>query len=177
MILLEAALLAILVDTPPAVKPPAPAPSSAIASLTGVELARALKQDIESIAGAGNVDVRLTRDNLYTVRISMATLNPKIGKEVYDRELELRGLFPNLNFDFRYAAPELAHAIKTDIESISGGGTVDVSIDRETLFNVRIAVPSLTSHLYSRIYERALEFYKNFPDLSFDFYLMQKPGA
>lgn len=176
MILLEAALLVILADTPPAVKPPAPAPA-AMSSLSGADLARALKQDIESIAGAGNVDVRLTRDTLYTVRISMPTLSPEIGRKVYTRELELRGLFPSLTFDFRYAAPELARAIKIDLETISGGGTVDVSIDRETLFNVRIAVPSLTSPLYTRIYDRALEFYKDFPDLSFDFYLMQKPGA
>ncbi len=177
MILLEAALLAILIDTPPAVKPPAPPPRGAMASLTGVNLARALRQDLESIAGVGNVDVRLTRDTLYTVRITMPTISPEIGKKIFTRELELRGLFPNLNFDFRYAAPELARAIKIDLETISGGGTVDVSIDRETLFNVRIAVPSLTSHLYTRIYDRALEFYKDFPDLSFDFYLMQKPGA
>jgi hypothetical protein len=177
MMLLEAALLAILIDTPPPVKPPAPSATAAIASLSGVDLARALRQDIESIAGAGNVDVRLTRDTLYTVRITMPAISPEIGRKIYARELELRGLFPNLNFDFRYAAPELARAIKIDLEAISGGGTVDVSIDRETLFNVRIAVPALTSHLYTRIYERALEFYKDFPDLSFDFYLMQKPGA
>lgn len=176
MILLEAALLAILADTPPAVKPPAP-PAAAMASLSGTDLARALRQDLETIAGAGNVDVRLTRDTLYTIRISMPTFNAEISRKIYSRELELRGLFPNLNFDFHFAAPELARAIKTDLETISGGGTVDVSIDRETLFNVRIAVPSLNSHLYSRIYDRALEFYKDFPDLSFDFYVMQKPGA
>jgi hypothetical protein len=175
--LLEAALLAILADTPPAVKPPAPAARSAMASLAGADLARAIRQDIESIAGAGNVDVRLTRDVFYTVRIAMPTFNPDVCKKVYTRELELRGLFPNISLDFRYAAPELARAIKTDIESISGGGTVDVSIDRETLFNVRIAVPALTSGLYSRIYDRALEFYRDLPDLSFDFYVMQKPGA
>src|SRR5579862_8142102 len=104
MILLEAALLAILADTPPAVKPPAP-PTAALSSLSGVDLARALKQDLESIAGAGNVDVRLTRDTLYTVRISMPTLSPEVGRKIYARELDLRGLFPNLNFDFRYAAP------------------------------------------------------------------------
>lgn len=176
MILLEAALLAILADTPPAAKPPAP-PPSALSALSGTDLAQAVKRDIESIAGAGNVDVRLTRDSFYTVRITVPKFNPEVGKKIYARELELRGLFPNLSFDFQYAAPELARAIKTELETISGGGTVDVSIDRETLFNVRIAVPSLTSHLYNQIYDRALEFYKDFPDLSFDFYVMQKPGA
>jgi hypothetical protein len=175
--LLEAALLAILVDTPPAAKPSAPPPPAAIASLAGTDLARAIKQDLESIAGAGNVDVRLTRDVFYTVRITMPTFNPEVCKKVYARELELRGLFPHISLDFHYAAPELARAIKTDLETISGGGTVDVSIDRETLFNVRIAVPALTSHLYSQIYDRALEFYRVLPDLSFDFYVMQKPGV
>jgi len=177
MLILHAALLALLADTPPAVKTPAPPAPPAISALSGVELARAIRQDLESIAGAGNIDVRLDRDAFYTVRIIMPTISPEIGKKIYARELELRGLFPGLGFDFRYAAPELARAIKIDIETISGGGTVDVSIDRETLFNVRIAVPSLTSHLYKQIYDRALEFYKDFPDLSFDFYVMQKPGA
>ena len=67
--------------------------------------------------------------------------------------------------------PELVGAIKSDIESISGRGTVDVSIDSKTLFNVRIAIPGFSSEIYSRVYDRELEFYQAFPDLSFDFYL------
>ncbi len=174
MFLIEAALLAILADTPPVAKPPLPPAQSTFTALGGPELARSIKKDIESIAGPGTVDVRISHETLFLVRIAMPSINPEACAKIRSRELELDGLFPNLSFDFRFAAPELARAIKSDIESISGGGTVDVSVDRDTLFNVRVAVPSLNSHLYAQIYDRALEFYKVFPDLSFDFYLWQK---
>jgi len=174
MLILEAALLAILADTPPAIKPPQPATSQAISALGGPELASFIKKDVESFSGAGTVDVRIDHDTLFVVRISMPRFDPEVCSKIRTREMELDGLFPNLSFDFRFAAPDLARAIKSDLESIAGGGTVDVSVDRETLFNVRIAVPRLNSGLYSRIYNRALEFYKVFPDLSFDFYLWQK---
>ena len=173
MLILEAALLAILADTPPAIKTPPPAPA-AVSAQGGPELARSIKKDIEALAGAGTVDVRIERETLFIVGIAMPSFDPEVCRKIRARELDLDGLFPNLTFEFRFAGPELAHAIKTDIESISGGGTVDVSIDRETLFNVRIAVPTLNSKLYNAIYDRALEFYKVFPDLSFDFYLWQK---
>lgn len=175
MLILEAALLAILADTPPAVKPPEPPPAqSTFTALGGPELARSIRKDLESISGPGTVDVRIEHGTLFTVRIAMPSFNPEACASIRSRELELDGLFPNLSFDFRFAAPDLARAIKSDIESISGGGTVDVSVDRETLFNIRVTVPSLNSRLYSQIYDRALEFYRVFPDLSFDFYLWQK---
>jgi hypothetical protein len=75
------------------------------------------------------------------------------------------------------AGPELAHAIKKDLEAIAGPGTVEVSIDHETLYSVRVAVPSFRADIYNPIYNRALELYKNFPDLSFDFYLRLKSGS
>lgn len=174
MLILEAALLAILADTPPAVKPPQPVTRPALSAIGGPELARQIKKDVESISGPGTVDVRIDHDTMFVIRISMPRFDPEICSKIRTREMEIDGLFPNLNFDFRFAAPELARAIKSDLESISGGGTVDVSIDRDTLFNVRIAVPRLNSTLYSQIYDRALEFYKVFPDLSFDFYLWQR---
>ena len=172
MTILEAVLLAILADTPNApVKPPAPVAGPSIAGLVGPDLARALKKDLEAIAGTGTVDVHIEKETNFYVRISMPNLRPEICAHIYRRELELSGLFPNLYFDFRFAAPELANAIKSDIESISGRGTVDVSIDSGTLFNVRIAIPSFTSKLYTELYDRELELYRVFPDLSFDFYL------
>jgi hypothetical protein len=69
---------------------------------------------------------------------------------------------------------ELAHAIKTDIETISGPGSVDVSIDHETLYNVRVAVPGFRKELWTRIYDRVIELYRLHPDLNFDFYLRPK---
>jgi hypothetical protein len=75
------------------------------------------------------------------------------------------------------AGSELARAIKTDIEAISGPGSVDVSIDHETLYTVRIAVPSFRREIYTPIYDHALELYRQFPDLSFDFYLRLKTAA
>jgi hypothetical protein len=68
----------------------------------------------------------------------------------------------------------LAKAIKTDIEGISGPGSVDISIDHETLFSVRVAVPGFRSELWKRIYDHVVELYKQYPDLSFDFYLRPK---
>ncbi len=177
MTILEAVLLAILADTPNApVKPPAPVAAPSLAGLAGPDLARAIKRDLESIAGTGSVDVRIEKETNFYLRISMPSLRPEACARIYRREMELSGLFPNLNFDFRFAAPELANAIKSDIELISGRGTVDVSIDSGTLFNVRIAIPSFKSKLYGELYDRELELYRVFPDLSFDFYLrLQEP--
>jgi hypothetical protein len=70
--------------------------------------------------------------------------------------------------------PELARAIKTDIEAIAGPGSVDVSIDHETLYTVRVAVPGYRKELYDPIYSHALKLYRDFPELSFDFYLRPK---
>lgn len=69
---------------------------------------------------------------------------------------------------------ELASNIKTDLETIAGPGSVDVSIDHETLFSVRIAVPDLASEICNPIFDRELKLYRLFPDYSFDFYLRAK---
>ncbi len=69
---------------------------------------------------------------------------------------------------------ELARSIKADIESISGPGTVEVSIDHETLFSVRVAVPSFSPEICTQIYDRELKLYRFFTDLNFDFYLRLK---
>lgn len=71
---------------------------------------------------------------------------------------------------------ELAHNIKTDIESISGPGSVDVSVDHETLFSVRVAVTDFASEICNPIFDRELKLYRLFPDYSFDFYLRPKSG-
>src|SRR3569832_197929 len=80
-------------------------------------------------------------------------------------------------FTVALLGPDLARAIKKDLEAISGPGSVEVSVDHETLFSVRIAVPSLRREIYNPIYDRALELYRIYPDLSFDFYLRLKPGS
>jgi hypothetical protein len=84
---------------------------------------------------------------------------------------------PPANRPIAMALPgtELANAIKTEIESLAGPGSVDVSIDHETLYSVRVAVSSSHSELSAPIFDRALELYKLFPDLSFDFYVRVKP--
>ena len=69
---------------------------------------------------------------------------------------------------------QLPRVIKRELESISGPGSVDISVDHETLYSVRIAVPSFRSDIYNPIYDRALELYRLYPDLSFDFYLRLK---
>jgi hypothetical protein len=70
---------------------------------------------------------------------------------------------------------ELVSLIKKDIESISGPNSVDVSIDHDTLFSVRIAVPSFRTEVCNPIYDVELKLYRYFPDLNFDFYLRSKP--
>jgi hypothetical protein len=72
---------------------------------------------------------------------------------------------------------QLPRVIKREIESIAGPGSVDISVDHETLFSARIAVPSFRADIYNPIYDRALELYRLYPDLSFDFYLRLKPRA
>jgi hypothetical protein len=168
------AALTVLLAVPPAtvnVPPPAPKASSAIAALSGHELAGAIKKDLELISGTGTVTVSIESDTHFSVRIAIPGFNSKVCTQIYSRELNLRQLFPDLNFDFYFSGPELARAIQSDIESISGRGTVDVTIDSKTLFNVRIAVPRLSSEIYSKLFDRELEFYRVFPDLNFDFYL------
>jgi hypothetical protein len=175
MLILVAALAVLLAVPGATEKGPSPAAPPSIVTLSGPELARAIKKDLESISGTGTVNVTIERGSLFNVRIAMPGLSSKISAQIYNRELELHQLFPDLNFDFYYDSPELARAIKADLESISGRGTVDVSIDSKTLFNVRIALPAFSSEIYSRIYDREVEFYRDFPDLSFDFYLWAKP--
>jgi hypothetical protein len=166
------AALAVFLAVPGATeKGPSPAPPASIVTFSGPELARAVKTDLETISGVGTVNVTIERGRLFNVRIAIPGLNSKVSSQIYNRELQLQQLFPDLNFDFYYDSPELARAIKADLESISGRGTVDVSIDSKTLFNVRIAVPDYSSEIYSRLYDREIEFYRDFPDLSFDFYL------
>ncbi len=101
----------------------------------------------------------------------MPGISSKICTRIYDREMELQQLFPDLNFDFYFDGSELAHAIKADIESISGRDTVDVSIGDKTLFTVRISIRDFNYEIYNRIFDREQEFYRVFRDLNFDFYV------
>jgi hypothetical protein len=174
MLILTAVLTAILATPPPTVIAPSPTAQPEIAAFRGPELARAIKADLESIAGAGTVSVIVDSETHFSVRIAIPGFSSKICSQIYGREMDFYQLFPDLNFDFYFDGPELARAIKADIESISGHGTVDVSIDSKTLFNVRIAIPALSSEVYSRLFDRELEFYRAFPDLNFDFYLRPK---
>ena len=72
---------------------------------------------------------------------------------------------------------ELIKTIKSDIESISGPGSVDISIDHDTLYSVRVAVPSFSPEICTPIYDRELKLYRYFPELNFDFYLRLKDQA
>jgi len=140
------------------------------------ELLRSVKTDFESISRPGTVEIRPVSEKLFRVRIALADFSPKVCAQIYERELAIAGLFPYLNFDFYFSGPELARAIKREIESISGPGTVDVSVAGETLVTVRISVPGVSNDLYSRIFDRELELYRLFQDLNFDFYLGIRPA-
>jgi hypothetical protein len=176
MMILKAALAAFLAVPGTTVKAPPPKAPPAIVGFRGPELARAVKTDLESISGAGTVNVIVAGETRFSVRIAIPGFNSKICNQIYDRELVFQQLFPDVDFNFYFSGPELARAIKADLESISGRGTVDVSIDSKTLFNVRIAIPGFNSEISSRIFDRELEFYQAFRDLSFDFYLRPAPA-
>jgi copper chaperone CopZ len=174
MLILNAALAALLALQGANLKAPSITAQTAITALGGPALVRTIKTDLEAIAGTGTVSVTMDNKTSFSARIAIPGFSPKICKRIYDREVELRQLYPDLNFDFYFDGPELAKAIKTDIESISGRDTVDVSIDNRTLFSVRIAIPGFRSEIYSQVYDRELEFYDAFRDLNFDFYLRPK---
>jgi hypothetical protein len=176
MLVLKAALAAILVTSVVAQKTPSPTARRDVIGSGVPELARVIKTDLESISGPGTVDVSIDSATLIRVRIAVARFSSEICNPIYDRERELYRLFPALDFDFYFDGPALARAIKTDLETIAGPGTVDVSISNRTLFNVRIGMSSSSSEIYTSIYDRALELYRLFPDLNFDFYLRMKPA-
>jgi hypothetical protein len=175
MLILNAALAAILATHGAAIKAPSLRAQAAVTAFSGPALARTIKADLESISGAGTVNVSTDSKTLFSARIAIPGFSSKICAMIYDRELELRQLYPTLDFDFYFDGPELARALQADLESISGPGTVDVSIDSKTLFSVRIAVPGFSSEIYNQIYDRELEFYRVFRDLNFDFYLRPEP--
>jgi copper chaperone CopZ len=174
MVILVAALAVLFATPPPAVKTPSLTAKPAVVAVSGPELARAVKADLESISGAATVTVNIDSETHFSVRIAIQGFDSKICSQIYDRERDLDQLFPDRNFDFYFDGPGLASAIKADLESISGRGTVDVNIDSKTLFNVRIAVPGYSSEIYSQLFDRELELYRAFRDLSFDFYLRPK---
>jgi len=147
----------------------------AVADSSGPLLARTIKTDLEAIAGTGSVNVSVDGETqLITARVAIPGFNARIYTQIYDRELELRQLFPDLKFDLYFDGPQLAHAIQTELESIAGRGTVDVTVDSKTLFVVRIAMGGASSETYGRIFDRELDLYRIFRDLSFDFYLQPK---
>jgi len=174
MMILQAALAAILAIRGATVKAPSAAAQLAIVDSRGRELARTIKSDLEAISGTGTVNVSVDSGTLFTTGIAIRGFDPKICTRIYDHEMELRQLFPELKFDFYFDGPQLARAIQADLESIAGRGTVDVSADSKTLFTVRIALPGVSSEIYRQIFDRELEFYRAFRDLNFDFYLQPK---
>ncbi len=176
MLILDAVLAVILALPGTPSKPPSPSSGPAAIPLGGPELARAVKAELESIAGTGSVEVTTASEFRFNVRITIRTFNSKICRQIYDREMGLHQLFPDVNFNFYYSAPELTRAIKADLESISGPDTVDISIDSRSLLNVSVAIPGFSSQIYSEIFARELEFYRAFPDLNFDFYI-RPPAA
>ena len=171
MLILDAVLAVILALPGTTSKPPSPASQPAIVPVAGSELARAVKAELESVAGSSTVEVTTESEFRFNVRITIQSFNSKICRQIYDREMGLHQLFPDVNFNFYYSAPELTRAIKADLESISGPDTVNISIDSKSLLNVSVAIRGFSSQIYSEIFARELEFYRAFPDLNFDFYI------
>jgi hypothetical protein len=106
--LLAAILIAMLADNPPvkvpAIVPPTP-PSQPVAQSVAMDwddprVIAAIKSDFESIAGPGSVAVDKTDGKLFNIRIAVPTLSSDFCNPIYDHEIKLFRLFPDLNFDF-----------------------------------------------------------------------------
>jgi hypothetical protein len=104
MLIVQAILLALLADTPPArvpdPVPPAPAAQGFAVDWNDPRVAEVIKSDFELIAGPGSVDVDRTDGKLFSIRIVVPTLSSDFCNPIYDHELKLFRLFPDLNFDF-----------------------------------------------------------------------------
>jgi hypothetical protein len=109
MLALQVILIAMLVDTPPvkapALAPPAPAIQDPAVMAPNIDandprVAAIIKSDFESIAGPGSVAVDRTDGKLFNIRIAVPTLSSDFCNPIYDHELKLFRLFPDLNFDF-----------------------------------------------------------------------------
>src|SRR5882724_12729465 len=61
----------------------------------------------------------------------------------------------------------IAQTIKSDFEAIAGPGSVEVSSANGRLFNVRIAVPTLSVDFCGPIFDREVRLYRLFPDFNF----------
>jgi hypothetical protein len=109
MLIAQAILIALLADKPP-VKVPEPMAPAATAQHVAVDWAAVdwndprivstIKSDFESIAGPGSVAVDKTDGKLFSIRIAVPTLSSDFCNPIYDHELKLFRLFPDLNFDF-----------------------------------------------------------------------------
>jgi hypothetical protein len=104
MLIAQAILIALLADKPP-VKTPDAVPPSAIVPPVAVDwddprIIATIRSDFESIAGPGSVAVDKTDGKLFNIRIAVPTLSSDFCNPIYDHELKLFRLFPDLNFDF-----------------------------------------------------------------------------
>jgi len=90
-VIAEAILLALLAQKPAA------GPSDAGGD---APIVAAIKSDFESVAGPGSVVVDRAGGKLFSIRIAVPSLSSDFCNPIYERELKLFRLFPELNFDF-----------------------------------------------------------------------------
>ncbi len=86
---------------PPVTKPPAQIkndPHELV--MPDAKIADAIRHDFESITGPGSVDVSTDNGRLLSIHILVPTLNSEFCNPIYDHEIKLFRLFPDLNFDF-----------------------------------------------------------------------------
>jgi hypothetical protein len=104
MLIVQVILIAVLADKPPVKAPEVMPPAAVLQNLDmdgdDPHVAAAIKSDFESIAGPGSVIVDRTDGNLFNIRIAVPTLSADFCNPIYDHELKLFRLFPDLNFDF-----------------------------------------------------------------------------
>jgi hypothetical protein len=104
MLIVQAILIAMLASKPPVkapeVRPLAQSVQNSAVDWDDPRVVAAIKSDFESIAGPGSVAVDRTDGKLFNIRIAVPTLSSEFCNPIYDHELKLFRLFPDLNFDF-----------------------------------------------------------------------------
>lgn len=101
MFIVDVILLVALATRPPMTKQALPkAIPEAKTVITEAQIAEAIRTDFEALAGPGSVEISTDNGKLLSIRIAVPTLSLEFCAPIYEREIKLYRIFPDLNFDF-----------------------------------------------------------------------------
>lgn len=94
-------LLAALATRPPITKPMLPKAIPVVRTVAPEsQIVDAIRNDFEALAGPGSVEISTENGKLLSIRIAVPTLSLEFCAPIYEREIKLFRIFPELNFDF-----------------------------------------------------------------------------